>query len=71
MLANILSYIMITPDVVELILDIPSILPYKPGQRALLSYADTTPPLKRAYSIVNYKVVGEHCQITLSIKLRS
>lgn len=69
MLWNIVSYQMLNNDVLELILDIPAILPYKPGQRALLSYNEPSAPLKRAYSIAEYKIIGDHCQITLAIKL--
>ncbi len=69
MLATIVSYTMITEDVLELILDMPEIIPYKPWQRALLSYTIDNIPVKRAYSIVEYLSQSDHCQITLSIKL--
>lgn len=69
MLATIVSHKMLNHDVLELILDIPEILPYQPGQRVLISYNNPEAPLKRAYSIAEYKIIDKHCQVTLAIKL--
>ena len=60
---------MITPHVLELILEVPEILPFVSGQWVLLGYEDEQGPFKRAYSIVNYEVKNEKMYITLSIKL--
>lgn len=69
MISKIISYKMLNHDVVELILELPKIVDYKPWQRALIDYKDYDQPLKRAYSIADYKVVDQYCQITLAIKM--
>lgn len=69
MLSKIIAYKMLNHDVVEIQLQLPQILPYKPGQRALIDYKDPDQPLKRAYSIAEYKIVDQSCQITMAIKL--
>jgi len=60
---------MITPHVVELILEVPEILPFVSGQWVLLGYEDEQGAFKRAYSIVNYETRNEKMYITLCIKL--
>lgn len=69
MLGKIISYQMLNRDVVEITLQLPEIIAYKPGQRVLIDYKDPEQPLKRAYSIAEYKVVDQSCQVTLAIKL--
>ncbi len=60
---------MLNHDVVEITLKLPQVLAYKPGQRALIDYKNPEQPLKRAYSIAEYKIVDQGCQITMAIKL--
>ncbi len=69
MLWTIISYQMLNHDVVEITLKLPQVLAYKPGQRALIDYKDPEQPLKRAYSIAEYRIVDQGCQITMAIKL--
>lgn len=69
MLWNIVSYKMLNNDVLELVIQLPQILPYKPWQRALIDYKDTNQSFKRSYSISEYKIVDQNCQITIAIKL--
>ncbi|MDD3262371.1 MAG: FAD-dependent oxidoreductase [Candidatus Absconditabacteria bacterium] len=69
MIGKIISYQMLNHDVVEIIFQLPEVLNYKPGQWALIDYKDAEQPLKRAYSIAEYKVVAQGCQITLAIKM--
>ena len=69
MLGKIISYKMLNHDVVEIIFELPDILKYKPGQWVLIDYKGAEQPLKRAYSIAEYKVVAQGCQITLAIKM--
>lgn len=68
MIGKIVGYRMMTYDVLELILSLPEELPYKPGQRGLLSYPNDV-PLKRAYSIVEYAKRNEWIELTFAIKL--
>lgn len=60
---------MLNHDVVEIKIQLPQILSYKPGQWALIDYKVSEQPLKRAYSITEYKIVDQNCEITLAIKL--
>jgi ferredoxin-NADP reductase len=69
MIGKIISYQMLNHDVVEIIFELPEVLKYRPGQWALIDYKDAEQPLKRAYSIAEYKVVAQGCQITLVIKM--
>lgn len=69
MLWNIVSYQMLNHDVLEIKIQLPQIIPYKSGQRVLIDYKTPDQPLKRAYSIAEYKIVDQSCQITLAIKL--
>ena len=69
MLWHIVSYQMLNHDVVEIKIQLPQIISYKPGQWALIDYKVSEQPLKRAYSIAEYKIVDQNCEITLAIKL--
>lgn len=69
MIGKIISYQMLNHDVVEIVFELPEVLKYKPGQWALIDYKDAEQPLKRAYSIAEYKIVAQGCQITLAIKM--
>jgi len=60
---------MLTPHVLEMILEVPEILPFVPGQWALLGYEDSEGAFKRAYSLVHYEVVGHTTHMTFCIKL--
>jgi ferredoxin-NADP reductase len=60
---------MITPHVLEMILEVPQILPFVSGQWILLGYEDEQGVFKRAYSIVNYEAQDEKMYITLCVKL--
>lgn len=69
MLSKIIWYQMLNHDVLELKLEIPQIFTYKPWQRVLIDYKDPEQPLKRAYSIAEYRIADQNCQVTLAIKL--
>jgi ferredoxin-NADP reductase len=66
---KIFHYQMITPQVLELVLEVPQIFPFIPGQWILLGYQDGQGSFKRAYSIVNHEIKNEKMYITLCIKL--
>lgn len=69
MLGKVIWYTMLNNDVLELVLELSETPEYRPWQWALLSYDSPTVPLKRAYSIVNYKKTPTGCQLTFAIKL--
>lgn len=69
MLAKIISYKMLNHDVLGITLELSQAIPFKPGQWALIDYKDPEQPLKRAYSIADYKTTNNWCQISLIIKL--
>lgn len=66
---TITHYGMLTEHVVEIIFELPQILPFVPGQWVLLWFEDEKGAFKRAYSIVNYEVKSDKMYITLIIKL--
>lgn len=69
MIAKVISFTMMTSDVVELMLSIKETPVYHPGQRALLTLKAGETEIKRAYSIVNYKKVADETQLTFAIKI--
>ncbi len=69
MLWTIFSHQMLNHDVLEIIIDIPVILSYKPWQWVLIDYKDSEQTLKRAYSIAEYRITTQGCRISLAIKL--
>lgn len=69
MIAKVISFTMMTSDVVELILSITETPVYHPGQRALLTCTSAEEQVKRAYSIVNCKRVDDETHLTFAIKI--
>lgn len=69
MQAKITSLTMLNHDVLELKVEIPGHMTYKPGQWALIWYPKSEQALKRAYSIVEYKELKDSSEFTFAIKL--
>ena len=69
MRARIINHKLLTPDVLELTVDVNQELKITPGQRAMVHMKDAEGEFERAYSIVDFDVDQGSTLFVLAIKL--